>query len=540
MRDSELSGTSRERVLESRERVECKLRDSVFSGTSHDRILEGRERVVCQMRDILNSMQDSTQCKTQLSRMSHSKNNISGTLPSELSKATQLHLLDLSSNHLVGNIPKKLGKLQLLYLYLGNNKISGDIPKEIGMLRDLSNLNLAANNLSGSIPKQLGECSNLLFLNLSKNEFSSNIPSEIGNLHSLESLDISYNLFKKEIPEQLGQLQRLEILNLSHNLLSSSIPTTLDYLISLTSVDISYNKLKGQIPNIKAFHEAPFQALRNNKDLCGCFFIFRRRSIRRKARLSSEEGVHAIWSPDKDLQYENIIEATEGFDSKYCIGVGGYGVVYKAVLPTGRVVAVKKPHNQSQNDEMLNVKVFENEIVALTNIRHRNIVNNNVLLDSELEAHVSDFGTARLLMPDTSNWTAFAGTFGYTAPELAYTMVVNEKCDVYSFCVVALEIIMGTHPGDFISSLSSSSATTNQQTLWKDVIDQCLQIPQKGDAEGLIYVSKLAFACLSMNPQSRPTMEQVSSKLVAKWHPLTKPFSEIKLGELLLQNGQTT
>jgi serine/threonine protein kinase len=49
-------------------------------------------------------------------------------------------------------------------------------------------------------------------------------------------------------------------------------------------------------------------------------------------------------------------------------------------------------------------------------IIHRDISSNNVLLDSEYEARVSDFGTARLLMPDSSNWTLFAGTFGYTAP----------------------------------------------------------------------------------------------------------------------------
>jgi serine/threonine protein kinase len=49
-------------------------------------------------------------------------------------------------------------------------------------------------------------------------------------------------------------------------------------------------------------------------------------------------------------------------------------------------------------------------------IIHRDISSNNVLLDLEYEAHVSDFGTARLLMPDSTNWTSFAGTFGYIAP----------------------------------------------------------------------------------------------------------------------------
>ncbi|KDP34786.1 hypothetical protein JCGZ_10566 [Jatropha curcas] len=586
-----------------------------------------------------------------LSTFKISGNSISGTIPSELSKATQLQLLDLSSNHLMGNIPKELGNLTMYRLSLANNKISGDVPKEIGMLRDLEDLNLAANNLCGSIPKQLGECSKLLFLNLSKNKFSDSIPSEIGNLHSLESLDLSNNLLTKEIPQQLVELQRLETLNLSHNLLSGSIPISSDYLLSLTKVDISYNELEGQIPNITAFHAASFEALRHNRHLCGnnpnlkaCislpvnktegkknkktvnvivlpllgslflfsvlagdfFFLCQRIIINRKAKSSNIERVHAIWSDDGDMQYENIIEATEEFNSKYCIGIGGCGTVYRAKLQTGRVVAVKKIHDQSENGEIANLKAFGNEISVLTNIRHRNIVklygycshtrhsfliydfiekgslgkilndreqamelnwskrlnvvkgianalsymhhdcfppiihrdisSSNILLDSKFEAHVSDFGIARLLMPDSSNWTSFAGTFGYTAPELAYTMAVNEKCDVYSFGVLTLEIIMGIHPGDLISSLSSFSSI-EQQTLIKEVIDQRLLTPQKNEAEGVVYFSKLAFDCLSANPQSRPTMGHVSSKLVGKWHPLTKPFSEIKLGELLVHDG---
>jgi serine/threonine protein kinase len=208
---------------------------------------------------------------------------------------------------------------------------------------------------------------------------------------------------------------------------------------------------------------------------------------RRKKRLveTPQRDVTARWSPDGELRYEDIIEATEEFNSKYCIGTGGYGAVYKAVLPSGQVLAVKKFH-QTPEVEMSSLKAFRSEIDVLMGIRHRNIVklygfcshakhsflvyefvergslrkvlndeeqagkmdwdkrinlikgvatalsymhhdcsppiihrdisSNNVLLDSEYEAHVSDFGTARLLMPDSSNWTSFAGTFGYTAP----------------------------------------------------------------------------------------------------------------------------
>jgi serine/threonine protein kinase len=47
---------------------------------------------------------------------------------------------------------------------------------------------------------------------------------------------------------------------------------------------------------------------------------------------------------------------------------------------------------------------------------HRDITSNNILLDDEYEPCVADFGTAKLLNPDSSNWIAPAGTYGYVAP----------------------------------------------------------------------------------------------------------------------------
>ena len=49
-------------------------------------------------------------------------------------------------------------------------------------------------------------------------------------------------------------------------------------------------------------------------------------------------------------------------------------------------------------------------------IVHRDVTTNNILLNSEMEAVVSDFGMARLLDPDSSNQTILAGTYGYIAP----------------------------------------------------------------------------------------------------------------------------
>ena len=53
---------------------------------------------------------------------------------------------------------------------------------------------------------------------------------------------------------------------------------------------------------------------------------------------------------------------------------------------------------------------------CLPPIVHRDISSKNILLDSEYEACVSDFGTAKFLNPDSTNWTVAAGTYGYMAP----------------------------------------------------------------------------------------------------------------------------
>ncbi|THG14141.1 hypothetical protein TEA_020561 [Camellia sinensis var. sinensis] len=143
-------------------------------------------------------------------------------------------------------------------------------------------------------------------------------------------------------------------------------------------------------------------------------------------------------------------------------------------------------------------------------IVHRDISSNNVLIDEEYKSHISDFGTAKLLKLDSSSWSALASTYGYVAPELAYTMKVTEKCDVYSFGVLALEVIKGKHPGDFITSLSTSAIKNIEL---KNVLDQRLTPPSPEIEKVVMCSVKMVIACLHVNPQSRPTMHIVSQLL---------------------------
>lgn len=115
--------------------------------------------------------------------------------------------------------------------------------------------------------------------------------------------------------------------------------------------------------------------------------------------------------------------------------------------------------------------------------------------------------------------------------ELAQTMKVTEKCDVYSYGVVALEVMMGKHPGELLSSLSS--VAEKRDALLKDILDQRLSAPTGHLAEEVVIAVTLALICTSTEPNWRPTMRYVAQELSAGTHNyLSEPFGTVTLGKL--------
>ncbi|KAJ6913198.1 receptor protein kinase ZmPK1 [Populus alba x Populus x berolinensis] len=203
--------------------------------------------------------------------------------------------------------------------------------------------------------------------------------------------------------------------------------------------------------------------------------------------------------------YAELKKATNNFKEE--LGRGGSGTVYKGILKDERVVAVKRLENMYQGEDVfwaevstigkinhmnlvrmwgfcsegkhrllvyehmenqsLNKHLFSPKFlewkdrleVALGTAKglaylHQEclewIINcdvkpGNILLDSEFEPKIADFGLAKLSQrgSNSSDFSRIRGTTGYMAPEWATNLPITAKVDVYSYGVVILELVKG-------------------------------------------------------------------------------------------------
>lgn len=150
---------------------------------------------------------------------------------------------------------------------------------------------------------------------------------------------------------------------------------------------------------------------------------------------------------------------------------------------------------------------------ATPHIIHRDIKASNVLLDSDFQAQVADFGFAKLI-PDgaTHVTTRVKGTLGYLAPEYAMFGKASESCDVYSFGILLLELCSGRKPIEKISSTIKRPITDWALPLacenkFVEMADPKLN--GKYVEEELKRVVLVALICAQNSPEKRPTMLEV-------------------------------
>ncbi|VAH00122.1 unnamed protein product [Triticum turgidum subsp. durum] len=524
-----------------------------------------------------------------------SSNQLFGSIPTQIEKLSNLGYLDISGNRLSGLIPEELGAcMKLQSLKINNNNFSGNLPAAIGNLAALQiMLDVSNNNLSGVLPQQLGKLEMLEYLNLSHNQFSGSIPSSFASIVSLSTLDVSYNDLEGPVPtarllQNASASWFLPNKGLCGNfsgmppcystpiaahkkgkILGFLLPIVLvmGFVIVAAIVVIIILTRKKRNPQESVTAEARdlfsvwnFDGRLAFDDIVRATEDFDDKYIIGtggygkvyKAQLQDGQlvAVKKLHQTEEELNDErrfcSEMEILTQIRQRSIVKMYGFcsHPAYKFLVYD--YIQQGSLHGILENEELAKELDWTKRIAVATDVAqailylhhecsppiiHRDITSNNILLDTSFKAFVSDFGTARILKPDSSNWSALAGTYGYMAPELAYTSVVTEKCDVYSFGLVVLELVMGKHPRDL---LDGSLASGEEAMLVKDILDQRPTTPTTTEEKSLALLVNLAFSCLESSPQARPTMQKAYQMLIQQ--PCSSP-SPVPFSALTLQHG---
>ncbi|KDP37890.1 hypothetical protein JCGZ_05772 [Jatropha curcas] len=489
-------------------------------------------------------------------------NSLGGSIPEEIGNCSSLYLLSLSHNNLSGPIPKSISKLsKLKILKLEFNELSGEIPLELGKLENLLAVNISYNNLIGRLPSEgifpsldqsalqgnLGICSPLLKgpckMNVPKplvlnpyaygNNRPRNVSSDYDSISSHHRMLLSTSAIiaiSAAVFIVFGVIV-ISLLNISAKKRLAFVDHALESIFSSSSRSASPATGKLILFDSRSsspdFINNPESLLNKASEIGEGVFG----TVYKVSLGGSQERMVAI----KKLVTSNIIQYCEDFDREVRI-------LGKAKHPN--LISLKGYYwtpqfqllvSEFANNGSLQAKLHATPPLSWANrfkivlgtakglaylhhsfrppIIHYNIKPSNILLDDNCNPKISDFGLARLLTKLDKHVMSnrFQSALGYVAPELAcQSLRVNEKCDVYGFGIMILEVVTGRRPIEYgednVVILNDHVRVLLEQGNSLDCVD-----PNMGDypEDEVLPVLKLALVCTSQIPSSRPSMAEV-------------------------------